>query len=133
MHRNTFSENFDTRSIFLRRCRRRACQFAYDPVVIIFKTENVIMVQKIHTHIDPVMTSDVIAKSGNLSRIGLMFFSQFGRAHFGAASLLVQKIAHFLFLEELLRNNEDIVPTVFENGPKSRIQHCERSELHLHF
>ena len=23
--------------------------------------------------------------------------------------------------------------TVFENRPKSRIQHCERSELHLHF
>ena len=25
------------------------------------------------------------------------------------------------------------LPTVFENRPKSRIQHCERSELHLHF
>ena len=59
----------------------------------------------------------------------------------------------FVFLElEVLRNSstqetishvinkfiweikfKDIIITVFENRPKSRIQYCERSELRLHF
>ena len=42
-----FFENFDTLTAHI----AVLCQFAYDPVVIIFKTENIIMVQKIHTHI----------------------------------------------------------------------------------
>ena len=31
------------------------------------------------------------------------------------------------------RKVEEDVATVFENHKKSRIQHCERSELRLHF
>ena len=38
-----------------------------------------------------------------------------------------------LWWEERKVEEEEDVATVFENHKKSRIQHCERSELRLHF